>query len=134
MNKFGQLHHTIYEKQLGLTVEILNECDTLTSLTVFCDATDADGNTTIKVQHGEDENMLLNTSVEPSSFKIPTLQLSANKNARIIRFDDVDVFVTLTDEGVVVDVYDATLCEEGCIDSAYLFDDELFPSEETDAG
>jgi hypothetical protein len=42
-----------------------------------------------------------------------------------VAFDKCEVHIHITDEGLVIDVWDDE-CEDGSIDTTYLFDEELF--------
>jgi hypothetical protein len=121
--EFGSTESTNFAGQLGFNVNVLQGINKI-FLSVFCDSLESD-NVRIKVLHGHKEEELLNVTVEQSNYKAPSVSFSDNGLYCYVAFDNCVVHIHITDEGVVIDVWDDK-CEDGSIDTTYLFDEELF--------
>ncbi len=94
------------------------------SLAMFCDAIELD-DIRIKVLHGDNEEELLSVTVTRNNFIVPTVQFSSDDKYCYVKFDEFELHVCITDEGIVIDLWKAGDDEES-VESSYLFEDEVF--------
>ena len=67
----------------------------------------------------------LDLSVTESEYKVPTLEINDDKNKVYVKFNNLQVELQLTDEGIIADIRSLNEMDSGCIDSAYVFYNEL---------
>lgn len=109
------------EAQKGFDVTIDSGIRLETKLTVFHCALEED-NPRVMVSHGNETLLQISVDILQNE---PQLIPSVNARCKIIRFDTTEVHIKLTDEGVVVDVFDLHNMDTA-LDSTYLFHDEMF--------
>lgn len=125
---FSSIQVTSYKLQLGVNIHI--NSDKLTSfLSVFSDGVETD-NITIKVLHGDSEDELINTSVPVGECINPTISYSDDKSYCYVKFVTSEVHIKLTEEGIIIDLWDSNDSENGSVDTSYLYDNEFFDTDE----
>lgn len=117
MNKILSVLPTTYLNQLGLTV-FVSVGNSVETIDVWMDTVDSP---TIRTQinHFDDVDLLVSV---PETEKVkPSFKIAENGSSTTITFNTHFVEVKMTDEGIVIDIWD----NEDVLDSTYLYYSEM---------
>ncbi|WP_415912472.1 hypothetical protein [Neptuniibacter sp. QD37_11] len=120
MKKFLSAINTQYQNKRGMDVEIQVSEGCAVKASVYVDTTES---IVLRVQVGDDR--VLDVAVCAAAYVQAEVSYSDDLSYCYLKFGVFEVHIKLESEGVVFDVWEIDGADGECIDTGYLFDEDL---------